>query len=140
MLRAGGDATEVPTATWSRLRTLEPAQASIWRESVPPARWPSLARAITHAGADDGRAVQAHCSVMRGVLRVSTALRDGDDPSLAGAAWRCTPAVIRERPAADPAASAEATGNFRVPTTGQLARRVREAFDPASVLNPGILA
>ncbi len=138
-LHAGGEMAEAPTDVWTRLRSIEPAQASTWRESVSPSRWPSLARAIQHAGDDDGRVVVAHCSVQRGVLRVSAQLRDGDDPYVAGGRWRTTPTAIRERPAADPMLSAEATHSFRVPTTEALSQRVREAFDPASVLNPGIL-
>ncbi len=138
-LRSSGPLAEAPSDVWLRLRTIEPAAASTWRESLPPARWPTLARAIRHPGDDDGRAVFAHASVLRGVLRLSTLLRAGDDPYVAGGQWRTTPSVIRERPAADPAMSAEATHSYRVPTTDALERRVREAFDPASVLNPGIL-
>lgn len=138
-LRAGGALAEAPSEAWTRLRAIEPEYASTWRESVSPSRWPALARAIQHGGDDDGRAVFAHCSVLRGVLRVSTQLREGDDPYVAGGRWRTTPSVIRERPAADPSLSAEATHSFRVPTTEALSQRVREAFDPASVLNPGIL-
>ncbi len=142
MLRAGGGVRALDATAWTTLRALEPARASTWRESVAPSRWPSLTTAILRAGTDDGRAVQAHLGVLRGVLRVSTALRDGDDAAAAlrvGAAWRSTLRAIRERPALDKAGD-DATGAFRVNTTDALERRVRAAFDPAGVLNPGILA
>jgi glycolate oxidase FAD binding subunit len=135
----GPGAREVEGAAWMALRTIEPAAAGTWRESVAPARWPALARAITRPGDDRGRAVFAHVSVARGVLRVSAATQPGDDPRLAGAAWRTSAVALRERPALPPLGDGSASGAFRVVTTDALARRVREAFDPSRVLNPGIL-
>ena len=84
----------------------------------------------------------AHLSVARGVLRVITELRgdDSEEAALtAGAAWRTSLRVLRERPAFDAAGESDATGTFRIPTTDALVRRVRQAFDPSSILNPGIL-
>ncbi len=136
-LRASGDVTPVAPDCWTRLRALEPVRAATWRESVAPARWPVLARAIMHT--DATHAVTAHCAVMRGVLRVSAPIIEGEDPLLAGAAWRTTPVAIRERPAAERGIAADATSSFRAPSTEALEQRVRAAFDPSGVLNPGIL-
>ena len=109
-----------------------------WRESVPISGWPLLAVSVFKPGVDGARSVHAHLSLARGVLRVSVALLEGDDPSRAGAAWRTTMRCIRERPATD-AADSDQTSAFRSVGAESLVRRVREAFDPAGVLNPGIL-
>ena len=80
-----------------------------------------------------------HLSLERGVLRVSTAIGDGDDPAQTGAGWRTSMRCVRERPAVD-VSDADFTGAFRVSGADALVRRVRDAFDPRGVLNPGILA
>ncbi|MBI2797646.1 MAG: FAD-binding oxidoreductase [Gemmatimonadetes bacterium] len=134
-----GSAAEHPGTAWASLRAAEPARASTWRESGAPSRWPLLARSVMRRGADGSRAVHAHLSLARGVLRVSTLLDTGDDPLRAGAAWRTSMRCVRERPAADDAGG-DLTGAHRVAGADALARRVREAFDPNGVLNPGILA
>ena len=141
-LRSAGDAHAVDAAIWTRLRGIEPDRCATWRESAAPALWPSLARSIFRSGDHEGRAVMAHLSVARGVLRVITELRgdDSEEAALtAGAAWRTSLRVLRERPAFDAAGESDATGTFRIPTTDALVRRVRQAFDPSSILNPGIL-
>lgn len=134
-----GDASEQPVSLWTALRAAEPSRCATWRESVVVSRWPQLAASVLKPGMDRGRVVHAHLSLGRGALRVSVALHPGDDPSRAGAAWRTTMRCVRERPASD-AADADQTGAFQSTGAESLVRRVREAFDPAGVLNPGILA
>ena len=134
-----GSAAEMAPTTWTALRGAEPARSSTWRESGAPSRWPLLAKSVMRHGSDLGRAVHAHLSLERGVLRVSTAIGDGDDPAQTGANWRTSMRCVRERPAVD-VSDADFTGAFRVSGADALVRRVRDAFDPRGVLNPGILA
>ena len=134
-----GDAGAQPASLWTALRAAEPGRCATWRESVPASRWPQLAVSVSKPGTDRGRGVYAHLSLARGVLRVSGALLDGDEPAYAAAAWRTTMRCLRERPATD-VADADQTSAFPVAGAESLVRRLRDAFDPSRVLNPGILA
>lgn len=117
--RLGGN--RVSTEIWSRLRTMEPAGAPVWRCSTIPTGfaqlWASLATSLPD--------VMAHATPSRGVIRVI-----GGDPS-----QLTMPAtVIAERL---PAAGWEAFGPGRV--HDRLSAGIKQTFDPAGILNPGIL-
>ena len=142
-LRAGGAVTEVSGDVWTRLRTIEPARAVTWRQSMLPASWHQLAPAMLASNEEAGRDVFAHLSVARGVMRVMAAVRDDEsDGTLAAratATLRLSMHHVPERGVPDAAGIGEMTGAFRLATTDALAQRVRSAFDPAGVLNPGVL-
>ena len=146
-LATAGTVQDAPDDTWAALRALEPAGAASIRVSHAPAggaaTW-GVARAL--AAALDGH---AHMAVTRIVARVTAAPTDGDAPAqfaarVAGAiAAACTDfdgTVIAERL---PAGAWTTPALRPVRTDGdvlaRLTRGVRDAFDPARLLNRGIL-
>ena len=128
-----GTVREGDPASWDRLRTAGAPDKTCVRLSHAPAQWRDAwhhARRLALAG--DG---MAHMSVARTVARVH--VRSGAAVDTALASFDGT--VIGERM---PAASWEAPWVGRrlaTPTTARLARGIRDAFDPARILNPGIL-
>lgn len=126
----------VSTTVWDALRGIEPPGAAVARVSDLPAR---LADCWRLAGEVGGAApIRRHASVGRGVVRVIAAA--GDAPAVAALIHAARaggdaggPTVIAERlpRTAGPAP-------WSVPNAA-LARRVKQAFDPAGVLNPGLL-
>ena len=134
-----GDTAAAPRDAWSRLRTIEPAGAAVLRLSGPPARlsspWREASRvAAALDGGEHGPLV--HASVARGVARVIVPPHRSDDALAAALGARAPDGVARvfERlpvalwPRLAPSAAAD-----------RLSRRVRAAFDPPHLLNPGIL-
>lgn len=130
-VQALGAATPAPVTVWDALRAAEPPGAAVVRFSNLPTRvaecW-RLARDIT---ARSPHAWQ-HASIGRGIVRVVVPARDGD--AVAALSRAATATAVAERlPPACWAAGAAPMPNV------ELARRVKHAFDPAGVLNPGIL-
>ncbi len=131
-LGALGDVADVSPDVWTRVRAIEPSGATVLRLSAPPAQlagtW-SAARAI--AARVPGGIVHATCS--RGVVRIilpstnETSLRAALSHSFGGTR-------IYERLPADLWAELAPS-----PASDRLSRGVKRAFDPAQVLNPGIL-
>lgn len=117
----GPDATPVPHDVWRTLRAVAPANAAIWRCSTRPA---DLAR--LYAETDD---LWSHATLSRGVVRcIATAEIDARLTH-----HRTIATVIGEQlpPAAWPLL---APG----PTSDRLSIAVKQTFDPAGILNPGI--
>jgi glycolate oxidase FAD binding subunit len=136
-LAALGDASPVGGAVWARLRTAEPRAASVLRRSAPPTALAGLcADLFSPAAAAFG--LLAHASVGRGVVRL---ILPGDTgfglPRIDAPGGGASTLVVERLPAALwPTLGARlASGRAR----DALSRRVRDAFDPARVLNPGVL-
>ncbi len=131
LLGALGDAVEQPTTIWSALGEIEPAASSVARISAPPSRLHALWARLA-AGTDADTLV--HATVGRGIVR-------------------CIRASTSATPIAswlDTISRTEGTHIFerlpdsewsRVPSRADdaLSRAVRAAFDPARILNRGIL-
>lgn len=141
-LAALGDVAEAGADVWARLRAAEPRAAVVLRRAAPPTALAALcAEPFSPAAAAFG--LLAHASVGRGVLRM---ILPGDTgfglPSLdapRGASGISAPQslVVERLPVRLwPTLGARlAPGRARDP----LSRRLRAAFDPAGILNPGIL-
>jgi glycolate oxidase FAD binding subunit len=130
VLQTLGDASEVAPEVWRAARSVEPGAAVVARLSSLPSRIASVwtqARETTAATA--GAVLTA--SLGRGVLRC---VLPHDARDAARELARCDASVIFERLPADlwselaPSAAAD-----------RLSRNVRDRFDPARVLNPGVL-
>lgn len=131
-----GISQSVPTAVWHALRTIESSQAAVLRVSTLPSRvgalWERASAIVERVGGF------AHATLRRGVVRCVVPLDSGDDDQarLRGVigALRVDGTCIIERlpaamwPSLVPPAADDA-----------LSRRLRDAFDPARILNPGIL-
>jgi glycolate oxidase FAD binding subunit len=115
---------------WSTLRGAEPSGAIVARLSVVPSRtaalWTQAREAV--AGVPDAMMV---ASVGRGIVRC-TAPDDAADAARRLA--RCDATVIFERLPAGLWAELAPS-----PVRDRLSRSVKERFDPAHVLNPGVL-
>jgi glycolate oxidase FAD binding subunit len=120
--RALGDAVRpIPTSVWSALREAEPAGAPVWRASTRPSLFESLWAMVPPDA-------EAHATPRRGVVRFL-----GVDPSTM-LALRDHATIIGERLPPD---AWRALGGG--PAADHLSTGIRQAFDPARVLNPGIL-
>lgn len=125
-----GEIRDLEVSVWKRLRAIEPEDAAVARFSGPLAEFPSLWRQLE-------RALEAaqpllHATLARGIVRCivpAHAARDLLTVELQHAGI----ARIFERLPADAWAAAP------FPANDALSRRVRDAFDPAHILNPGIL-
>lgn len=128
-----GTARELPATAWDHLAAADPAGAFTLRVSGRPSRlaplWLGVTAALAHTPG-------AHCqaSVERGVARV--VVPAGDAATVAplvrslAREWH----VIGER------LPAEAWDVLPPAASDRLSRRVRAAFDPYHILNPGLLA
>jgi len=120
------DCKPTPGDAWSRLRRSDPPQASVVRISRRPSE---LARLWSAAMTTPG--INAHATLSRGVVRLRlTSL----DPNLL-ASFDASDARIIERVPAD---WRNALGASRK-ASDPISRRMRDAFDPARILNRGIL-
>jgi glycolate oxidase FAD binding subunit len=139
VLAALGDPVDVDSGVWARLRGVEPRPGTVLRVGARPSALAALCvEPFSPAAAAFG--LLAHASVARGVVRV---ILPGDTgfglPRIesAGAGAPARTLVVERLPASLwPTLGARlAPGLARDP----LSRRVRAAFDPAGVLNPGVL-
>ncbi|MDP9264884.1 MAG: FAD-binding protein [Chloroflexota bacterium] len=129
-IRAFAEMRDAPSSVWTTLAAIEPPSAAVARVSAPPSRLYALWMAL--AAGDD--ASLAHASTSRGILRCIHPRQD--DAALAqwlGRIARCEGMHIFER--LPPAAWRDVPSHVN----DRLSRGVRDAFDPARVLNRGIL-
>lgn len=119
-----GVATPVDSAVWTKFRTIEGANAAVVRVSDLPSYI-----GATWAFAGSARGALIHATPARGVVRAICA----DAPAIAPLLHHPeTITVIAERLPGDLWARV-------APTDGYLPPRVKAAFDPSDILNPGIL-
>jgi glycolate oxidase FAD binding subunit len=137
-----GATGEVGAATWEMLRTHEPMGAWVWRMSDLPSRiadtWSQAKTILRAAGAS-----WMHASVGRGMVRCTCVpattgeggLPDGERALIASlAASPFGGTIIYEK------LPAEHWATLSPPAaTDPVSYRIRAAFDPHSLLNPGIL-
>jgi glycolate oxidase FAD binding subunit len=142
-LSALGDTADTPAGVWDALRTAEPPDAAVVRLSHLPSL---LFEVWRHAlAAVDGMpGALVHASVARGVARCIVPSPDAERLAAAFAPGRLAvgdaPGTqIFERLPAPlwPRLSPSAMG--RDAAAARLSRRVKDAFDPQGVLNPGIM-
>ena len=129
LIGALGDTAPVPTSIWRALAEIEPSGAAVARVSAPPSRLRAL---WSRLAGDDGALV--HATVGRGIVRT---IRPSSGAA-AVATWferieRCEGTHIFERLPADSWSAVPSRVN------DPLSRAVRDAFDPARILNRGIL-
>lgn len=130
LLGALGEMRDVPASVWNSLGTVEPNGASVARVSAPPSRlhaiWPLLSRI-------DDRSF-AHATVGRGVVRsICTSSDDANSQAWLAAISKCEGTHIFER------LPARAWRTVPCRVDDPISRAVRTAFDPARILNRGIL-
>jgi FAD/FMN-containing dehydrogenases len=136
-LGALGSLREVATSVWDALAACEPPGSAVIRLSTAPSRAPALwgrASAIVERARGS-----AHATLARGVVRCILPV-DGDDDEengrlrgMVGALQHLGTSIVERLPAALwPALVAPAA-------VDPLSVRVRNAFDPDRILNPGIL-
>ena len=140
-LAAAGDLADVDPRIWTNLREIEPPGAWVWRMSDLPSRigetWAHAQRIAQAAGQ-----CWLHATVSRGIVRCIALPPEGShstptiaDPLAAALADRSFPGtIIHEQ------LPAERWSMLGRPATGDtVSRRIRRAFDPHWMLNPGIL-
>ncbi len=122
---------------WSALRACEPARATTARFSAPPSRMAETWHAARAAMSDSPDGV-VHASVARGVARCVVPGDAASGERLIAAAARFAGTVIFERL---PAALWQRTRDHTTEESGtaRIARGIRSRFDPAGILNPGIM-
>jgi len=130
LLGALGEMRDVPARVWSALRAIEPGSAAVARVSAPPSRlhaiWPVVSRI-------DDRSF-AHATVGRGVVRTVCEPSDGDSMGQwLAAIGACEGTRIFER------LPDRAWSGVPCRVDDPISRAVRAAFDPARILNRGIL-
>jgi glycolate oxidase FAD binding subunit len=133
-LRAFGEARDVAEDIWDSLRSAEPAACVTWRWSQLPSvfgeTWSAADRATRPLGGS-----LMHGNPARGVVRVildSTPKVTPAELVRSAAAFRGTVVTERLPDNAWPLVDSRAAND-------SLARAIREKFDPARILNPGIL-
>ena len=130
VLATFGDPQQVPTDVWSAVRGAEPSDAIVARLSALPSRTATVwtdAREAT-AGVLDAMLI---ASIGRGIVRC---VLPGDARDAARRLARCDATVIFERLPADLWSELAP-----LPVSDRLSRGVKDRFDPAHVLNPGVL-
>jgi glycolate oxidase FAD binding subunit len=128
-LAALGDTAVIDAGVWTRLRECEEIDSFVWRTSDRPSRLTALVQ--EHLVDRDGHGLLMHASVGRGVARFVAPLQAFDlgrrdrRESTHTTVFERAPSALWARPADA--------------TLGRLTRRVKQAFDPLDLLNPGIL-
>jgi glycolate oxidase FAD binding subunit len=132
LLGSFGDLRDANTAVWDTLRAIEPSNAAVARVSTSPSRlhaiWVALSRTNDHT--------LAHATVGRGVVR-TVYCHDASEPGGVDA-WlasiaACEGTHIFER------LPAPSWRTIPCRVDDRISRAVRNAFDPAHILNRGIL-
>ncbi|MDQ6828112.1 MAG: FAD-binding protein [Gemmatimonadota bacterium] len=126
VLASLGSTADAPADAWTTLRRCEPAGSSVLRLSRAPSHIAEM-WALAHAL---GVAPLAHASLGRGVVRV---MLSEPDANFAETLRASSATVIAERlPGA-------AWNGWSFGALDPLSHRVKRRYDPANVLNPGIL-
>lgn len=129
-----GESQPVADDCWDRLRSLDGEAAATLRFSAPLTDLPLLWDALGNAAGEDQELLR-HATVMRGIVRCM--LQRGFE-SRDGAAAIARPLdsarLIPERLGRDAWRSLAPSS-----VSDPISLRVKQAFDPANVLNPGIL-
>ncbi|HEY7878642.1 MAG TPA: FAD-binding oxidoreductase [Gemmatimonadaceae bacterium] len=132
-IRTVGAAADAPAGVWDALRTSDPPGSAVVRFSDLPSRVADTWRAAREITSLAGGARQ-HASVGRGIVRVIAPPNDDAAvTALVHAAARAATAIPERLPGTCWSALTTPMPN------AELARRVKRAFDPANLLNPGIL-
>ncbi len=131
-----GDPRERPTDIWEALRTAEPERALVFRASVLPAR---IGRVFARTSAlAEELGGYAHATLARGVVRCVIPDAGNEDArgTLTTALLEIASmaSIIGERMPAPLWPSLT-----RATDTAPLVERIRQAFDPDRLLNPGLL-
>ena len=128
-----GESLPVGDDCWDKLRSLDGDAAATVRFATPLTDLPLVWDALGNAAGESGELLQ-HATVTRGIVRCLIGKRsNGGDVAAAIARPLESARLIPER--LGPSWSSLAPSSVNDP----ISRRVKEAFDPASVLNPGIL-
>lgn len=144
-LGAVGQALEASDEAWPTLRALEPPASATLRLSHAPARAAHVWRVAREIARTAGG--WAHLAVRRGVARVTVPRREAEDDAafaarmngvLAIALARFDGVCLGERLPAATWRTPRFAGE-RDDVRARLARGIRDAFDPARLLNRGIL-
>lgn len=133
-----GESLAAPDDCWDRLRALDAESAATFRCAMPLAELPRAWDAMGDATGASNE-LPRHATVLRGIIRCLVPAAGGSDaPPHDDLAARMRPVqgvrMIPERLGAD-AWSRLAPS----PVGDPISRRIKQAFDPANVLNPGIL-
>ena len=128
---------DVDTAVWDELRIREPAGAAVVRLSTSSSQvaalWDRVASIVERAGG------YAHATLQRGIVRCMLPVPSDDAEEhaklrgIVGALLNLGSSVVERLPSSLWAAMVQPAASDAL-STG-----VRRAFDPAHVLNPGIL-
>jgi glycolate oxidase FAD binding subunit len=129
-LAALGDVEKVDTELWRAARGAEPSGSLVARLSSLPSRLASVWTQAREATATTPAAMLS-ASVGRGIVRCAL---PPDARDAASALARCDASAIFERLPADLWEKLAPS-----PARDRLSRSVRDRFDPAHVLNPGVL-
>ncbi len=131
-----GDLRHVDADVWARLRAVEPvgSQAAVFRLSQLPARLDATWREAMSLAARAPHA-QLHATVARGVVRCIVPVTEGVIDTLRRSFG--TPSTVTRVAERLPAELWPMCPARTIDT--RLSRRVRATFDPAHILNPGIL-
>ena len=132
-----GPARDIAASVWGALAGVEPAGASVIRLSTAPSRvaplWERAASIVERAGGS------AHATLQRGVVRCilpaadHTAEESARLRGIIGALQHLGTSVVERLPAQLWASLVPAT------TVDPLSVRIRDAYDPDRLLNPGVL-
>lgn len=132
-----GESLAAPDDCWDRLRALDAASAATFRCATPLADLPRAWDALGDGGSAED--LPRHATVLRGIIRClvpASAESGGPRSETLAALMRPVESarMIPERLGGD-AWSRLAPS----PVDDPISRRIKQAFDPANVLNPGIL-
>jgi glycolate oxidase FAD binding subunit len=139
-----GRTLEIPSTVWTALREAEPAGAAVVRLSARPTALAEGWRALANVA--EGALV--HATIGRGVVRAIVPEPDGRLTTDAMHALARSPGFMAERLPATWWPSVDAVRNSRpMPdeeigmgrTRDRLQRRIKDAYDPMHLLNPGLL-
>jgi glycolate oxidase FAD binding subunit len=135
LVLALGDTREIAPTVWDALRDAEPPRSWVWRMSDLPSRIvETWQRAESLTAGVHGALI--HAAIGRGVVRCIASPAAGTEDALATTIDRSpfggTTIVERATPGHWPARASRVA-------TDPISRRIRAAFDPHGLLNPGIL-
>jgi glycolate oxidase FAD binding subunit len=131
LLRSFGEVQELDEGVWDSLRTAAPGDAASWRWSRLPTEFgQTWGAAVAATRALDGALI--HGNPARGVVRVTATAQSGSDVASVATSFRgCVTIEQLPRdawPRVDTVVAAD-----------PISRAIRAKFDPAGILNAGIL-